>query len=447
MADERRRLERDLHDGVQNELVALIVKLALAQQDAETPPALVEMLAGLEARAQAALDSVRNIARGIYPPLLADFGLAKALRAQAARAPVDVSLMGPRLAAPKQPRRRSTSPAQRRSRTSRNTPAAAAQVTLRLRYDQGSLDVRIADDGRGFDPSLTPEGAGMRNIRDRVADLGGTFKVASSPGRGTVLTISLPLAGGSRWTAMSQVILLSLTASLNPTLVAATTVMLLLDKPARLMLGYLLGAYMTSITLGLVIVFSLSNSSTTNTTENTISPAVDIALGAIALAVAFVLYTGRHERLTERRRARKAAKPDKGPPRWQRELSKGSARTTFVVGALLTLPGASYLAGLASDPQAEVLDDRDRADRDRLQPGDAVAARGSARQLPDRSRVDTARDRSRQAVGQPTRPRVRGARIRRGRRATDHQRHHRAGRLTPCKPPSGHGLERGRGPE
>jgi hypothetical protein len=112
------------------------------------------------------------------------------------------------------------------------------------------------------------------------------------------------------------------------------------------MMGYLLGAYLTSITLGLVIVFSLSNSSTTNTTQNTLSPAVDIGLGAIALAVSFVLYTGRHERLTERQRARKAAKPDKGPPRWQRELSKGSARTTFVVGALLTLPGASYLAGL-----------------------------------------------------------------------------------------------------
>ena len=145
---------------------------------------------------------------------------------------------------------------------------------------------------------------------------------------------------------MSQVILLSLTASLNPTLVAATTVMLLLPSPKKLMLGYLLGAYMTSITLGLVIVFSLSNSSTSNTTENTISPAVDIVLGAIALAVAFVLYTGRHERLRERRRARKEAKPDKGPPRWQRELSKGSAKTTFVIGARLSLPGASYLAGL-----------------------------------------------------------------------------------------------------
>ena len=145
---------------------------------------------------------------------------------------------------------------------------------------------------------------------------------------------------------MGHVIALALTASLNPTLVAATTVMLLLERPTKLMLGYLAGAMMTSITLGLVIVFSLSNSSTAKTTQNTLSPSVDIGLGAIALAISFVLYTGRYERLKQRRQARKAAKPDKGPPRWQRELSKGSARTTFVVGALLTLPGASYIAGL-----------------------------------------------------------------------------------------------------
>ena len=99
-------------------------------------------------------------------------------------------------------------------------------------------------------------------------------------------------------TPMGQVILLSLTASFNPTLVAATTVMLLLDNPAKLMLGYLLGAYVTSITLGLVIVFSASNSGTTNTTENTLSPAVDIALGAIALFAAWVVWSGRHERYT-----------------------------------------------------------------------------------------------------------------------------------------------------
>jgi hypothetical protein len=96
---------------------------------------------------------------------------------------------------------------------------------------------------------------------------------------------------------MGQVILLSLTASLNPTLVAATTVMLLLPSPGKLMLGYLLGAYVTSITLGLVIVFTASDSSTTNTTENTLSPTVDIALGAIALVGAWFVWSGRHARL------------------------------------------------------------------------------------------------------------------------------------------------------
>jgi Sap, sulfolipid-1-addressing protein len=145
---------------------------------------------------------------------------------------------------------------------------------------------------------------------------------------------------------MGKVIVLALAASLNPSLVGATTVMMLLDRPVRLMTGYLLGAYFTSITLGLVIVFSLSNSGAANATKHTINPAVDIALGFILLTIAFVLYTGRHEPLKARRAARKAAKPDKGPPRWQRELSKGSPRTTFLIGAVLTLPGASYLDGL-----------------------------------------------------------------------------------------------------
>ena len=189
---DRRRLERDLHDGVQNELVALIVMLALAQQDPEISPALSELLAGLEARAQAALDSVRNIARGIYPPLLADFGLAEALRAQTARAAVDVRLMG---SAPRGTQAAEEAVNLACTEAIQNTAKYAgrgAQVTLRLRHDHGSLAVRIADDGRGFDPAHTPEGAGVRNIRDRIEDLGGTFVLASSPGHGTVLTISMP---------------------------------------------------------------------------------------------------------------------------------------------------------------------------------------------------------------------------------------------------------------
>ena len=196
---------------------------------------------------------------------------------------------------------------------------------------------------------------------------------------------------------MGQVILLSLTASLNPTLVAATTVMLLLDKPARLMLGYLLGAYVTSITLGLVIVFSASNSSTTNTTENTLSPAVDIALGLLALVGAWAVWSGRHERFRERRQARKAAKPDKGPPRWQRELSKGSARTTFLVGMLLTLPGASYLVGT---PTAAALRVWEISDNDRIRARESTAPRTTTTQSRGRaflatSLISAARERPR----------------------------------------------------
>ncbi len=145
---------------------------------------------------------------------------------------------------------------------------------------------------------------------------------------------------------MAQIFLLSLTAALNPVLVGASTVMLLLPNPKRLMLGYLLGALMTSITLGLVIVYALKGSSTVSTTQNTVSPAVDLAIGALLLVAASVLGTGRDKQIAERRQARKGPKEDKGPPRWQQALSKGSARTTFVVGALLTLPGGSYLAGL-----------------------------------------------------------------------------------------------------
>ncbi len=145
------------------------------------------------------------------------------------------------------------------------------------------------------------------------------------------------------WAVMGQIFALSLTAAVNPTLVAATTVMLILPSPKRLMLGYLLGALLTSLTLGLVIVFALKNSGAVHTTKRTLSPAVDIALGLIALVLAYVIGTARDRQLAERRRK---GKTDTGPPRWQKALSKGSARTTLVVGAALSLPGASYLAGL-----------------------------------------------------------------------------------------------------
>ncbi len=147
-----------------------------------------------------------------------------------------------------------------------------------------------------------------------------------------------------------DVLLLAFSAALNPTLLAATTVMLLLPKPRKLMLGYLLGAMMTSVLLGLVIVFSLEDSGAVEVAKDTLGPAADIALGAVFLVVARVLSAERDVVLKERRQRRKAAKgkatTDKGPPRWQQVLSRGTPRTTFAVGALLTLPGASYLVAL-----------------------------------------------------------------------------------------------------
>lgn len=145
---------------------------------------------------------------------------------------------------------------------------------------------------------------------------------------------------------MGDVFFLAFLAALYPTLLAATTVMLMLPHPKRLLLGYLLGAAMTSVTLGLLIVFTLRHSGLVHTTQTTLGPGADIALGCLALTIALVLGTGRDQRVVERRRERKAAKGPSGPPRWQQALGRGSARTTFVVGALLTLPGATYITAL-----------------------------------------------------------------------------------------------------
>jgi Sap, sulfolipid-1-addressing protein len=147
---------------------------------------------------------------------------------------------------------------------------------------------------------------------------------------------------------LGDVFFLAFLAALYPTLLAATTVMLVMPHPKRLLVGYLLGAAMTSITLGLVIAFALKDSGVLGTGKTTLGPGEDIALGLLALAIGFVLGTGRDERVAERRKARKAAKGKlkEGPPRWQRELGRGSARVTFAVGAVLTLPGATYITAL-----------------------------------------------------------------------------------------------------
>jgi hypothetical protein len=150
-----------------------------------------------------------------------------------------------------------------------------------------------------------------------------------------------------------DIFLLGLVSMFNPSLLAAVTVMLLLPNPKRLMVGYLLGAYMTSITLGLVIVFTLQGSSTESTSKHTISPLEDIVVGLLAVAIAFMLATGRDQPFQERRQAKKEAslkaKEEAGKPTESlplRLLGKGDPKVTFVVGAILSFPGVSYLDAL-----------------------------------------------------------------------------------------------------
>jgi len=148
---------------------------------------------------------------------------------------------------------------------------------------------------------------------------------------------------------LGSIFLLALFAMFTPALLAAVTVMMLLPNPKKLMLGYLLGAYITSITLGLLIVFSLHDSAGVSTAKQTLSPLEDIVVGLLALLVAFVLGTGRDARLQRRRQRRKEAKQAKGGVResWpEKMLGRGSARVTFAVGMVLSFPGVSYLTAL-----------------------------------------------------------------------------------------------------
>lgn len=142
-----------------------------------------------------------------------------------------------------------------------------------------------------------------------------------------------------------DIFLLSLVAAANATLLAAVTVMLFLPDPKRLLLGFLLGGLLTSLTIGFLIVFAIQDSSTEASAESTISPSIEVALGVIFLIIAFVLHGGHDQRMKERRRAKKP-EAEKGPSKVEQLLGRGSARVTFALGAVLSLPGVAYLAAL-----------------------------------------------------------------------------------------------------
>ena len=140
---------------------------------------------------------------------------------------------------------------------------------------------------------------------------------------------------------MGEVVLFSFASALNPTLLAATAVMLLLPHPDRLMLGYWLGAMAMSLASGLLLVYALHGTGVASTTKHTLTPVEDLVLAAAALIAAYVLGSGAAGRIRERR-ARRRDKPKKDP-RWERRMRSGTATTAFVLGVALSLPGATYL--------------------------------------------------------------------------------------------------------
>ena len=144
-----------------------------------------------------------------------------------------------------------------------------------------------------------------------------------------------------------QIFGLALVSMANPTLLAAVTVMLLMPSPRRLMVGYLLGAYLTSITCGILVLYALEGTEAVETTRKAISPAAQIVLGLLFLVVAAALGEGRGKEWRERRAAKKAdPEKEKSEPLPIRLLGRGSARVAFAVGLVLSFPGGSYLLAL-----------------------------------------------------------------------------------------------------
>jgi signal transduction histidine kinase len=192
--DERAKtLERNIHDGAQQQLVALAVKLRLAEGFARTDPErTASMLSDLQAEANDALENLRDLARGIYPPLLADRGLPAALEAQARKSavPVDVQARG----VDRYPQEIESAVYFSCLEALQNVAkyADASSASVELGHEDGHLTFRVTDDGRGFDATTRTYGTGLQGMADRLDSIGGTLEVTSSPGRGTTVAGRIP---------------------------------------------------------------------------------------------------------------------------------------------------------------------------------------------------------------------------------------------------------------
>jgi signal transduction histidine kinase len=192
--EERRKLERNIHDGVQQQLVALAVKLKLADtmidRDAQVAHA---SLAQLQTDAQQTLEDLRDLARGIYPPLLADKGLVAALESQARRAPLPVTLAPDGVGRYGRDVEATVYFCALEALNNVAKYASASSTTIELAEREGMLDFRVVDDGAGFDPTATSYGTGLQGMADRLDAVGGSLSVTSAVGSGTTVAGRVPV--------------------------------------------------------------------------------------------------------------------------------------------------------------------------------------------------------------------------------------------------------------
>ena len=193
---ERRRIERDLHDGVQQQLVGLAAKLARASRAA--PADAQQLLREAAADAEESVFALQELGRGIYPSLLADRGLAEALRTHANRLPADVRVeVEPALAGTRFDAELEVAlyfvALEAMANAQKHAPGAALTVSLRSAGAGRRLVLEVHDDGPGFDPRRVTRGSGLQNMEDRIAAAGGTLTADSRPGAGTWIRAQVPL--------------------------------------------------------------------------------------------------------------------------------------------------------------------------------------------------------------------------------------------------------------
>ncbi|MDH5224266.1 MAG: GAF domain-containing sensor histidine kinase [Actinomycetota bacterium] len=193
--EERRRLERNIHDGAQQQLVALTVKARLAEQMIDRDPAKArDLVAQIGTETTGTLEDLRDLARGIYPPLLADKGLAAALEAQGRKAAVPVAVKADGVGRLDRDVEAGVYFCVLEALNNVAKYAGASHVDVRLWWQDGEVVFEVGDDGVGFDPAARGYGTGLRGMADRLEALGGSLEVQSAPRAGTKVLGRVPAA-------------------------------------------------------------------------------------------------------------------------------------------------------------------------------------------------------------------------------------------------------------